>query len=110
MGEEAKVQYTVQNRQEKVSQTLDEEWEWLLGFGAWSYSSQYASTRYVATSSNAYAKFFFRSMAIGVLARATLVSAVYKRALSMTVEARAAHPNGQLTTLVSSDVSRMPLP
>lgn len=49
-------------------------------------------------------------MAIGVLARATLVAAVYKRALSMTVEARTAHPNGQLTTLVSSDVSRIPLP
>jgi hypothetical protein len=44
-------------------------------------------------------------MAIGVLVRATLISAVYKRALSLTVEARAAHPNGQLTTLVSSDVS-----
>jgi ATP-binding cassette subfamily C (CFTR/MRP) protein 1 len=50
-------------------------------------------------------QFFFRSMAIGVLVRATLISAVYKRALSLTVEARAAHPNGQLTTLVSSDVS-----
>ena len=44
-------------------------------------------------------------MAIGVLVRATLISAVYKRALSLTVEARASHPNGQLTTLVSSDVS-----
>jgi ATP-binding cassette subfamily C (CFTR/MRP) protein 1 len=50
-------------------------------------------------------QFFFRSMAIGVLVRATLISAVYKRALTLTVEARAAHPNGQLTTLVSSDVS-----
>jgi len=49
-------------------------------------------------------QFFFRSMAIGVLVRATLISAVYKRALSLTVEARASHPNGQLTTLVSSDV------
>lgn len=49
--------------------------------------------------------FFFRSMAIGVLARATLVSAVYKQALSMTVESRSHHPSGKLTTLVSSDVS-----
>jgi hypothetical protein len=44
-------------------------------------------------------------MAIGVLARATLVSAVYKQALSMTVESRSHHPSGKLTTLVSSDVS-----
>jgi ATP-binding cassette subfamily C (CFTR/MRP) protein 1 len=50
-------------------------------------------------------QFFFRSMAIGVLARATLVSAVYKQALSMTVESRSSHPSGKLTTLVSSDVS-----
>lgn len=53
---------------------------------------------------NTHRQFFFRSMTIGVLVRATLISAVYKRALSLTVEARAAHPNGQLTTLVSSDV------
>lgn len=50
-------------------------------------------------------QFFFRSMATGVLIRAALISAVYKRALSLTVEARTAHPNGQVTTLVSSDVS-----
>lgn len=50
-------------------------------------------------------QFFFRSMAFGVLARATLVSSVYKQALAMTVPSRAKHPNGQLTTLISSDVS-----
>lgn len=44
-------------------------------------------------------------MAFGVLARATLVSAVYKQTLAMTVTSRARHPNGQLTTLISSDVS-----
>jgi hypothetical protein len=43
-------------------------------------------------------------MAIGVLTRATLVTAVYKQTLSMTVEARSAHPSGKITTLVSSDV------
>jgi ATP-binding cassette subfamily C (CFTR/MRP) protein 1 len=44
-------------------------------------------------------------MAIGVLTRASLISAIYKRSLSMTVGARATHPNGRLTNYISSDVS-----
>ena len=53
-------------------------------------------------------QFFFRSMAIGVLARATLISAIYKRSLALTVGSRAKHPNGKLTTHLSSDVSGAP--
>lgn len=50
-------------------------------------------------------QFFFRSMAIGVLARATLISAIYKRSLSLTVGSRSKHPNGKLINHISSDVS-----
>ncbi|WVF66753.1 hypothetical protein IAT40_001495 [Kwoniella sp. CBS 6097] len=52
-------------------------------------------------------QFFFRSMAAGVLARSTLISAVYKKTLHMSVKARAEHPNGKLLTYLSSDISRV---
>ncbi|ORY27673.1 P-loop containing nucleoside triphosphate hydrolase protein [Naematelia encephala] len=52
-------------------------------------------------------QFFFRSMAIGVLARATLISAVYQRAVSLTAQGRAQHPNGKIINHVSSDISRI---
>jgi hypothetical protein len=51
-------------------------------------------------------QFFFRSMTMGVLARAALISAVYKRALALTVGARIQHPNGKLINHMSSDVSK----
>ncbi|WRT65384.1 uncharacterized protein IL334_002327 [Kwoniella shivajii] len=52
-------------------------------------------------------QFFFRSMAIGVLARATLISAIYKKAMCLSVGGRAQHPNGKLLTYLSSDISRV---
>ncbi|KAK6906876.1 hypothetical protein I203_100863 [Kwoniella mangroviensis CBS 8507] len=52
-------------------------------------------------------QFFFRSMAIGVLARATLISAIYKKAMCLSVAGRAKHPNGKLLTYLSSDISRI---
>ncbi|OCF34538.1 hypothetical protein I316_03579 [Kwoniella heveanensis BCC8398] len=52
-------------------------------------------------------QFFFRSMATGVLARATLICAVYKKTLHMSVKARSEHPNGKLLTYLSSDISRV---
>ncbi|KAK8861276.1 hypothetical protein IAR55_002095 [Kwoniella newhampshirensis] len=52
-------------------------------------------------------QFFFRSMAFGVLARAALISAVYKQSLRLSVEGRARHPNGTLLTYLSSDISRI---
>nr|XP_018264326.1 uncharacterized protein I303_02491 [Kwoniella dejecticola CBS 10117]OBR86484.1 hypothetical protein I303_02491 [Kwoniella dejecticola CBS 10117] len=50
-------------------------------------------------------QFFFRSMATGVLARATLISAIYQKAMMLSVGGRAQHPNGKLLTYLSSDVS-----
>ncbi len=44
-------------------------------------------------------------MAMGVLTRAALISAVYKRSLSLSIGARAQHPNGKLVNHISSDVS-----
>ncbi|KAL7419852.1 hypothetical protein Q5752_005768 [Cryptotrichosporon argae] len=52
-------------------------------------------------------QFFFRSMAIGVLARASLISATYKRSFQLTVGARAQHPNGKMMSHLSSDISRI---
>ncbi|ORX36438.1 P-loop containing nucleoside triphosphate hydrolase protein [Kockovaella imperatae] len=52
-------------------------------------------------------QFFFRSMATGVLVRGTLITATYKRALKLSSEARAEHPNGKLMAHVSSDISRI---
>ena len=50
-------------------------------------------------------QFFFRSMAMGVLTRAALISAIYKRSLSLSIGSRAQHPNGKLINHLSSDVS-----
>ncbi|WVW79673.1 hypothetical protein I302_101642 [Kwoniella bestiolae CBS 10118] len=52
-------------------------------------------------------QFFFRSMATGVTARATLISAIYQKALCLSVGGRAKHPNGKLLTYLSSDISRI---
>nr|XP_019012361.1 uncharacterized protein I206_03208 [Kwoniella pini CBS 10737]OCF51142.1 hypothetical protein I206_03208 [Kwoniella pini CBS 10737] len=52
-------------------------------------------------------QFFFRSMATGVLARATLISAVYQKSMLLSVGGRAKHPNGKLLTYLSSDISRI---
>ena len=45
-------------------------------------------------------------MAMGVLTRAALISAIYKRSLSLSVGARAQHPNGKLINHLNSDVSK----
>ncbi|WWC87583.1 uncharacterized protein L201_002473 [Kwoniella dendrophila CBS 6074] len=52
-------------------------------------------------------QFFFRSMAIGVLARATLICSIYQKAMGLSVGGRADHPNGKLLTYLSSDISRI---
>jgi hypothetical protein len=52
-------------------------------------------------------QFFFRSMTHGALFRASLISATYKRALTLSVGARRAHSNGTLMAYLSSDISRI---
>lgn len=52
-------------------------------------------------------QFFFRSMTHGALFRASLISATYKRALTLSVGARRSHPNGTLMAYLSSDISRI---
>lgn len=52
-------------------------------------------------------QFFFRSMCIGVLSRATLISATYKRVMRLTVKSRAQHPQGKVMNHLSSDISRI---
>jgi hypothetical protein len=43
-------------------------------------------------SPNRAIQFFFRSMCIGVLSRAALICATYKRAMNFTLKSRALHP------------------
>ncbi|KAK7017781.1 ABC protein [Favolaschia claudopus] len=52
-------------------------------------------------------QFFFRSMTTGVLARAALTGALYRRALNLTPAARLALPNSAVLNHISTDVSRV---
>ncbi|KAL7279088.1 hypothetical protein ACG7TL_006926 [Trametes sanguinea] len=52
-------------------------------------------------------QFFFRSMTTGLLARAALISSIYKRGVSLTGKARTTLPNSALVTHISTDVSRV---
>ena len=50
-------------------------------------------------------QFFWRSMTTGLLARAALISSVYKRGVRLTGKARVALPNSALVNHISTDVS-----
>ncbi|KAH9929982.1 P-loop containing nucleoside triphosphate hydrolase protein [Fomitopsis serialis] len=52
-------------------------------------------------------QFFWRSMTTGMLARAALISSIYKRGLTLTGKARTTLPNSKLVTHISTDVSRV---
>ncbi|KAI9000636.1 P-loop containing nucleoside triphosphate hydrolase protein [Trametes punicea] len=52
-------------------------------------------------------QFFWRSMTTGLLARAALISSIYKRGVSLTGKARTTLPNSALVTHISTDVSRI---
>ncbi|EIW84009.1 ABC protein [Coniophora puteana RWD-64-598 SS2] len=52
-------------------------------------------------------QFFWRSMTTGVLARAALIAAIYKRGTHLTGKARIALTNATLMNHISSDVSRV---
>ncbi|KAL6299258.1 P-loop containing nucleoside triphosphate hydrolase protein [Sparassis latifolia] len=52
-------------------------------------------------------QFFWRSMTTGMLARAALISSIYKRGVSLTGKARMSLPNAKLVTHISTDVSRV---
>ncbi|TDL20835.1 ABC protein [Rickenella mellea] len=50
-------------------------------------------------------QFFWRSMSTGVLARAALISSIYKRGVKLTQKARTQLPNSALVNHISTDVS-----
>ncbi|OBZ72274.1 Oligomycin resistance ATP-dependent permease YOR1 [Grifola frondosa] len=52
-------------------------------------------------------QFFWRSMTTGLLARAALISSIYKRGVTLTGKARTGLPNAALVTHISTDVSRV---
>lgn len=52
-------------------------------------------------------QFFWRSMTTGLLARAALISSVYKRGVNLTGKARTNLPNSVLVNHISTDVSRI---
>ena len=47
-------------------------------------------------------------MTTGLLARAALISSIYKRGVSLTGKARTTLPNAALVTHISTDVSHLP--
>lgn len=57
------------------------------------------------TSSVTQHQFFWRSMTTGLLARAALISSVYKRGVNLTGKARTKFPNSALVNHISTDVS-----
>ncbi|KAH7105792.1 ABC protein [Auriculariales sp. MPI-PUGE-AT-0066] len=52
-------------------------------------------------------QFFWRSMATGVLARAALISSIYKRGMKLTPKARTIHRHADLVNHISTDISRI---
>ncbi|KAG1887345.1 ABC protein [Suillus subluteus] len=52
-------------------------------------------------------QFFWRSMATGVLARATLITCIYERGVNLTGKARVKLNNATLVNHISTDVSRI---
>ena len=52
-------------------------------------------------------QFFFRSMSTGVLARAALISSLYKRGMRLTPKSRTVHRHADLVNHISTDVSRI---
>ncbi|KAG1865922.1 ABC protein, partial [Suillus subalutaceus] len=52
-------------------------------------------------------QFFWRSMAVGVLARAALITCIYERGVNLTGKARVKHDNATLVNHISTDVSRI---
>lgn len=52
-------------------------------------------------------QFFWRSMTTGLLARAALISSIYKRGVNLTGKARTNFPNSALVNHISTDVSRV---
>ena len=50
-------------------------------------------------------QFFWRSMTTGLLARAALISSIYKRGVNLTGKARTTLPNSALVNHISTDVS-----
>lgn len=51
--------------------------------------------------------YFYRSMGVGVLTRAALISAIYQHSLKLTQKARGEHPNGKIVNHISTDCSRI---
>lgn len=58
-------------------------------------------------SSVALHHYFMRTMAIGVLSRSALISAIYERSLRLTQKSRGFLPNGKITTHISTDTARI---
>lgn len=52
-------------------------------------------------------QFFYRSMSVGVLSRGALITAIYRRSLSLSAKARTQLPNSKLVAHISTDVSRI---
>ncbi|KAG2366729.1 ABC protein [Suillus spraguei] len=52
-------------------------------------------------------QFFWRSMAVGVLARAALITCIYERGVNLTGKARVGLNNAALVNHISTDVSRI---
>ncbi|KZW00021.1 ABC protein [Exidia glandulosa HHB12029] len=52
-------------------------------------------------------QFFWRSMSTGVLARAALISSLYKRGMGLTPKSRTIHRHADLVNHISTDVSRI---
>ncbi|WVQ95135.1 hypothetical protein IAU59_002229 [Kwoniella sp. CBS 9459] len=59
------------------------------------------------TSSLSIHHYFVRSMAVGVMSRAALISGIYQQALKFTQKSRGELPNGKLVNHISTDTSRI---
>ncbi|WWC71394.1 uncharacterized protein I206_105349 [Kwoniella pini CBS 10737] len=61
----------------------------------------------LVTSSLSIHHYFVRSMGVGVMSRAALISGIYQQALLFTQKSRGEIPNGKLVNHISTDTSRI---
>ncbi|KAF8699270.1 Multidrug resistance-associated ABC transporter, partial [Rhizoctonia solani] len=52
-------------------------------------------------------QYFFRAMTTGFLVRTSVISAIFRKGLRLSGRSRAKHSTGQITTMISTDCSRL---
>jgi len=52
-------------------------------------------------------QYYFNAMQVGFMSRSAVISSIFRKALRLSAKSRQKHTTGQLTTLISSDCTRL---